>query len=78
MLFHVTCSYVYNIYCTHNVKFLRKYYMCMLCESIVIYQCSCVFVNDYGISYCNVLYQHEISYFLMFQHSSVMCYHVEY
>ena len=52
--------------------------MCMLYESIVIYQCTCVFVHDYGILYCNILYLYDISYFLMFQHSSVMCYHVEY
>ena len=63
MLFHVTCFYVYNIYCTRNVQFLRKYYMCTLCESIVIYQCTCVFVNDYGISYCNILYQYDIHIF---------------
>ena len=78
MLFHVTCCYVYNIYWTDNVEFLSIYYMCMLCERIVIYQCTCVFVHDYGILYCDILYLYDISYFLMFQHSSVMCYHMEY
>ena len=68
MLFYVMCFYVYNIYLTYNVECLRKYYMCMLCESIGIYQCTCVFVNDYGISYCNILYQYDVSYFLMFEH----------
>ena len=51
-----TCFYLYNIYRNSNVKFFRKYDMCMLCESIVMYQCTCVFVNDYDISYCNILY----------------------
>ena len=51
-----TCFYVYNIYRNSNVKFFRKY-MCMLCEIIVMYQCTCVFVNDYDISYGNILYQ---------------------
>ena len=78
MLFHVTCCYVCNIYWTDNVEFLRTYDMCMLCESIVIYHCKCVFVNDYGILYCHILYQYDISYFMRFQHSSVMCYCVEY
>ena len=49
MLFYVTCCYVYNIYWTDNVEFLSIYYKCMLCERIVIYQCTCVFVYDYGI-----------------------------
>ena len=57
---------------------LNIYYMCMLCESIVIYQCTCVFVLDYGILYCNILYLYDISYFLMCQYSSIMCYCVEY
>ena len=62
ILYVVLCHtwfYLYNIYRNSNVNFLRKYYMCMLCECIVMYQCNqctCVFVNDYDISYCNILY----------------------
>ena len=78
ILFHVTCFYIYNIYWTDDVEFLSIYYMCMLCERIVIYQCTCVFVHDYGNLYCHILYLYDISYFLMFQHSSVMCYCMEY
>ena len=52
--------------------------MHVLCERIVIYQCTCVFVHDYGILYCDILYLYDISYFVMFQHSSVMCYCMEY
>ena len=52
--------------------------ICVYWVKAVIYQFTCVFVNDYGILYCHILYQYDISYILMFQHSSVMCYHVEY
>ena len=44
------CFYVYNTYRICNVKLFRKYDMCMLCESIVMYQCTCVFVHNYNIS----------------------------
>ena len=52
--------------------------MCMLCERIVIYQCMCAFIHDHGNFYCHILYLYDISYFLMFQHSPVMCYCMEY
>ena len=52
--------------------------MCMLCERTVIYQCMCVFKDDHGNFYCHILYLYDISYFLMFQHSSVMYYCMEY
>ena len=41
----VCCScdmfYVYNIYRNSNVTFLSKYDMCIMCENIVMYQCTC-------------------------------------
>ena len=55
-----TCFYLYNTYSNSNLKFFRKYDMYMLCESMVMYQCICVFVNDYHISYCSILYDYHI------------------
>ena len=57
-VYHV--FYLYNTYSKSNLKFFRKYDMCVLCESIVMYQCICVFVNDYHISYCNILYEYHM------------------
>ena len=42
------------------LNFLSINYMCMLCERIVIYQCTCVFVHDYGILYYDILYLYDI------------------
>ena len=42
------------------LNYFRKYDMCMLCESIVMYQWTCVFVHDYDISYYNILYQYHM------------------
>ena len=71
-----TCFYVYNTYRICNVKLFRKYDMCMLCESIVMYQCTCVFVHD--MSYCNILYEYHMYQFVIFQQLTVMCYSVQY
>ena len=44
MLFHVLCFSMYKIFINPYMTFLRKYYMCMLCDSIVIYQYIYVFL----------------------------------
>ena len=44
----------------------------MLCERIVIYQCTSVFLHGCDILYCDIMYLYDISYFLMFQHSSII------
>ena len=38
MLFHVMCFLVYKIFINPDMTCLRKYYICMLCNSTDIYQ----------------------------------------
>ena len=63
MLFHVICYDISNIYSTDDIDFLSLYDMCMLYDWRVIYQGTCVFVEHYGILYCDILYLYDISCF---------------
>ena len=78
MFFHVICFSVYNIFTNPHMTFLSKYDMCMLCDSIVMYQCTYVFIND--LLYLILTYILLLSYvaFFLFQQWTVMCYCVEY
>ena len=42
MLFHVICFSVYKIFINPDMTCLRKYYICMLCDSTYIYQYICI------------------------------------
>ena len=62
MLYVVYCQivcYLYNTYTESNWKFLT-YFMCMLCESKVMYQSICVFVHDHHVLYCIILHEYDM------------------
>ena len=69
MLFHVMCFSVYKIFINPDMTFLRKYYMCMLCDSTVIYQYIYIYIYSLWLLYliltCIVLMSY-ITFFLYF------------
>ena len=72
MLFHVMCFSVYKIFINPDMTFLRKYYMCMLCDSTVIYQYIYICISLwllYLILTCIVL----LSYVTFFYISTINC-----
>ena len=72
MLFHVMCFSVYKIFINPDMTFLRKYYMCMVCDSTVIYHNIYICISLwllYLILTCIVL----MSYITFFYISSINC-----
>ena len=57
---HVICFSVYNIFTNHHMTFLSKYDLCMLCDSIVMYQFTYVFINDCYIWYWHIFYYYHM------------------
>ena len=49
MLFHVTNVFMCRTHTELVMLHFSENNMCILCESIVMYQCTCVFVHDYDI-----------------------------
>ena len=70
--------YLYNTYTESNLKFLTTYFMCMLCESRVMYQYICVFVCDHYVLYCIILHEYHMEQLFMFQQLTIMWYSVQY
>ena len=70
--------YLYNTYTESNLNFLTPYFMCMLCESRVMYQQICVFVHDHYVLYCIILHDYHMEQCFMFQQLTIMWYSVEY
>ena len=62
----------------NNLTFLTTCFMCMLCESRVMYQSICVFLHDYHVLYCIILHEYYMEQFFMFQQLTIMWYSVQY